>query len=139
MNSDLERVMAAMREAGWRSSDEWLLSTAVKRLATARYHRECAGTSREAADYIDDELPEYRRRFIDISLRHEVRAAERSGQITRAVRDIALKLVPTWTGDPVELLIAAEAIASVDVPGERATSASSAIAAVADPPLKMAR
>lgn len=110
MSDDLEQVMAAMRAAGWRSSEDRLKTTAVRRLKSARHHRERAAANRDDARLFADRFPEMSRHCLELGLRHEARAAERCGSITRAVRDVALKLAPTWTGDADELLRTAEAI-----------------------------
>ena len=108
--ADLEPVIAGLRAAGWRSSEERLQATAVKRLATARYHQQQADSLRATAETFADHAPMLYRHWINQALNHEVRAAERSGVMTRAVRQVAFRLVPTWTGDGQQLLAAAEAV-----------------------------
>lgn len=98
MTDDVDQVMAALRSAGWRWSEKRLRTTAVKRLATSRNHHERAAAKRDLARKTSDRFPDLHRRYLEVALRHEVRGAERCGKIPRAVRDVALRLVPLWTG-----------------------------------------
>lgn len=128
--ADLEPVIAGLRAAGWRSSEERLQATAVKRLATARYHQQQADSLRATAETFADDAPRLYRHWIERALRHEVRAAERSGAVMRAVRQVALRLVPTWTGDGQQLLAVAQAVSQT--PDVSATAAPDTSAAEAD-------
>lgn len=124
MNDDLVQVTAALRAAGWRSSEQRLHLTAIKRLATVRWHQEQAAGYRASAARMSDEVPEARRRFLRAALRHEVRAVERGGAVTRAVRQVALRLLPTWAGDDAQqLLDVAAAIAEASAASQPAVAA----------------
>lgn len=65
--------------------------------------------------------------YLEDALRHEVRGAERCGNIPRAVRDVALRLVPSWTGGYASLVDTARAIAQAScAPNEGPAHAASA-------------
>ena len=128
---DLVQVMAAMRAAGWRSSEEQLQATAVKRLKTARWHQEQAEALRKTAEKFPNEPVMLRRRYLEAALRHEVLGASRRGAVTRSLRQVALRLVPAWTGTYEQLLAVAQAVA--DPPGTPPASSSDGVADVADP------
>ncbi len=113
MTGELEQVMAALRSAGWRGTERQLVTTAMKRLATARHHEEQADARRASAGKFADRHREESRRYLAEALRNEVRAAERRGEMTRTVRDVALRLVPSFPGNCEDLLDTAQAIASV--------------------------
>ena len=127
---DLAEVMSAMR-AGWRSSEEQLRATAVKRMATARWHQEQADALRKTAEGFPDEPVVLRRRYLEAALRHEVLGASRRGAVTRSLRQVALRLVPAWTGTCEQLLAVAQAVA--DPPGTRPGTPSDGVAEAADP------
>lgn len=119
--ADLEQVVAGLRAAGWRSSEERLQTTAAKRLATARHHQQQADFLRTTAETFAVDAPRLYRHWIEQALRHEVRAAERSGAVMRAVRQVAFRLVSTWTGDGQQLLAVAQAVSQT--PDVSATAA----------------
>ncbi|GAB2582314.1 hypothetical protein [Microlunatus antarcticus] len=110
MTADLDLLMAAMRSAGCRSSDERMRRTAVKRLATSDNYRERAAAARELARRTSDGFADLRPLFLEDALHLEVRGAERRGEIPRAVRDIALRLLP-WAGDYASLVDTARLVA----------------------------
>lgn len=110
MTTELDQVVAGLRAGGWRSSEERLQATARKRLATARRHQQQAAALRADAQGADGPWG-LRQRLLESALRHDVRGAERAGLVTRAVRNVALRLAPTWTGSTEELLSVASAVA----------------------------
>lgn len=111
MTDDLDELMALMRSAGCRSSEKRLRRTAIKRLATAARHQETAAAYRADVERGSAWPPELRQREIEAALRLDVRAAERRGEVTRAVREVAFRLVPGWTAGHQDLLDAAQAVA----------------------------
>lgn len=111
MTTDLDQVVAGLRAGGWRSSEERLHATALKRLTTARRHQQQAAELYVHAQRCDDGSGRLHRLYLESALRHDVRGAERAGRLSRAVRNIALKLVPDWTGSAEELLAVAGAVA----------------------------
>lgn len=128
MTADLDLLMAAMRSAGCRSSDERLRRTAVKRLATSDNYRERAAAARELARRTSDGFADLRPLFLEDALHLEIRGAERRGEITRAVRDVALRLLP-WAGDYASLVDTARLV----VQPPRAPETDSAPTVVASP------
>lgn len=129
---DLVQVVAAMRAAGWRSSsEEQLRAKAIKRLKTAGWHQEQADGLRKTAEKFPDEPVMLRRRYLEAALRHEVLGASRRGAVTRSLRQVALRLVPAWTGTYEQLLAVAQAVA--DPPGTPAATSSDGAANAAEP------
>lgn len=69
--------------------------------ATApRHHEEQADAKRASPGKVAGRHREESRWYLAEALRQEVRAAERRGEVTRTMRDVALRLVPAFPGQP---------------------------------------